>query len=91
MDFKKGNWNLNDALDFDLEKASELLDDKSSNRIVGNLRKHMGPDGFPKPPSQAPRFPPDHDPHQYKPSKQSNISSKIPGIIYLFIFQRENS
>lgn len=49
MDFKKGNWNLGDALDFDLEKASDLLDDKSSGKIVDNLRKHMGPDGFPKP------------------------------------------
>lgn len=73
MDFRKGNWNLNDALDFDLEKASDLLDDKSSNRIVDNLRKHMGPDGFPRPKdNQPPRFNVEsYDSNQYKPSKFS--------------------
>jgi len=53
MDFKKGNWNLGDALDFDLNKASDLLDDKSSGKMVENLRKHMGPEGFPRPRESA--------------------------------------
>lgn len=48
MDFKKGNWNIED---FNLEKASDLLDDRTSNKIVGNLKKHIGPQGFPKPTS----------------------------------------
>ena len=35
MDFKKGNWNI---ADFDLEKvSSDLIDDKMSKNIVGNL------------------------------------------------------
>ena len=54
MDFKRGNWKLGDALDFDLDKASDLLDDKSSSKIVDNLRKHMGLDGFPKQRDGAP-------------------------------------
>ena len=70
MDFKNGNWNLHDALDFDLGKASDLLDDKASNRIVENVRKHMGPDGFPRPSALAPAVGSlDYDSNQYKPSK----------------------
>ena len=47
MDFKKGNWNIED---FNLEKdGSDLLDDQISSKIVGNLKKHIGPSGFPKP------------------------------------------
>ena len=70
MDFKKGNWNLNEALDFDLEKAADLLDDKAADRIAGNLRKHMGPGGFPGPSAGAPGVPNfGYDANQYKPSK----------------------
>lgn len=69
MDFKKGNWKLNDALDFDIDKAADLLDDKSSNRIVDNLRRHMPADGFPKPTHQAPRISQEYEQYQYKPCK----------------------
>ena len=48
MDFKKGEWKIGDLLDFDLEKASEQLDDKTSNKIANNLKKQLGPGGFPK-------------------------------------------
>lgn len=47
MDFKKGNWNVGDA--FDLEKAAELMDEKMAKNIMGDLRKQLGPEGFPKP------------------------------------------
>ena len=47
MDFKNGNWKLGDALDFDLNKESDLLDDKMAGKIVSNLRKQIKPDGFP--------------------------------------------
>ena len=40
MDFKKGNWNIED---FNLDKGSDLLDDETANKIAGNLRKHIGP------------------------------------------------
>ena len=35
MDFKKGNWNFEDA--FDLNKASDLIDDKMSKNIISSL------------------------------------------------------
>ena len=53
MDFKKGEWKIGEFLDFDLDKASDLLDDKTSNRIAINLKKQLGPGGFPKPGSLA--------------------------------------
>ena len=51
MDFKKGNWNIGDALgdDFDLEKAADMMDPKMAKNIMGDLRKQLGPGGFPKP------------------------------------------
>ena len=72
MDFNKGNWNLNEALDFDLDKVGDLLDDKSSNRIVDNLRKHMGPEGFPKASGLAPGIAcvPDYAGYEYKPKRE---------------------
>ena len=88
MDFKNGNWNLNDALDFDLEKASDLLDDKASNRIAENLRKHMGPDGFPRPTAMAPGAGLDYDSNQYKPSKY-NFS--IAFVLMIVVEQKESS
>jgi len=47
MDFKKGSWNVADS--FDLEKASELMDEKMAKNIMSDLRKQLGPEGFPKP------------------------------------------
>jgi hypothetical protein len=35
MDFKKGNWSIEDA--FDLDKASDLIDDKMSKNIINSL------------------------------------------------------
>jgi hypothetical protein len=49
MDFKKGNWNVGDA--FDLEKAADMMDEKMAKNIMGDLRKQLGPEGFPKPTS----------------------------------------
>ena len=46
MDFRKGKWNVGDA--FDLNKASDLIDDKMSKNLVGDLKKQIGPEGFPK-------------------------------------------
>ena len=37
MDFKKGQWNIGDA--FDLDKASELMDEKMAKEIMGDLKK----------------------------------------------------
>lgn len=34
---------------FDLNKASDLLDDRMAKNIMGDLRKQLGPEGFPKP------------------------------------------
>jgi hypothetical protein len=48
MDFKKGDWKIGDLLDFDIEKASDQLDEKTSNKITNNLKKQLGPGGFPK-------------------------------------------
>ena len=47
MDFKKGKWNVGEA--FDLNAASDLLDDKMQKNILGDLKKQLGPEGFPKP------------------------------------------
>lgn len=47
MDFKKGNWNASGAFDLD-NFQSDLLDDKMAKNIVGDLRKHIPPGGFPK-------------------------------------------
>ena len=43
---KKGNWDVADA--FDLDKASDLLDDKTSERIMADIRKQLGPEGLSK-------------------------------------------
>jgi len=48
MDFKKGKWCVGDA--FDLDKASDLIDDKMAKNIMGDLKKQLGPEGFPRPP-----------------------------------------
>ena len=53
MDFKKGEWKFGEFLDFDLDKSNDLLDDKTSSKIVNNLKKQLGPGGFPKPGSLA--------------------------------------
>ena len=47
MDFRKGQWNVGDA--FDLNKASDLIDDKMAKNLVGDLKRQIGPEGFPKP------------------------------------------
>jgi hypothetical protein len=39
MDFKKGNWNVEDPLD--LDKASELLDDKVVKNVADDIRRQM--------------------------------------------------
>jgi hypothetical protein len=39
MDLKKGEWKISEFLNFDLDKESELLDDKTSNKIINNLKK----------------------------------------------------
>jgi hypothetical protein len=39
MNFKNGEWKIGEFLDFDLDQASDLLDDKTSNKIVNNLKK----------------------------------------------------
>ena len=41
MDFKNGKWNVEDA--FDLNKASDLLDDKISKNVISDLKKQLGP------------------------------------------------
>ena len=45
MDFKRGKWNVGDS--FDLDKASEMLDDNMCKNIMGDLKKQLGPGGFP--------------------------------------------
>ena len=47
MDFRKGQWSVGDA--FDLNKASDLIDDKMAKNLVGDLKRQIGPEGFPKP------------------------------------------
>ena len=39
MDFKKGDWKLGDFLNFEVDKSIDLLDDKTTNKIVNNLKK----------------------------------------------------
>lgn len=49
MDFKKGAWNVGEATDFNIEDFADLIDDKMAKNVVGDLKKHMGPEGFPRP------------------------------------------
>jgi len=51
MDFKAGKWNIAEA--FNLDKESDLLDEKISKNVLGDLKKQLGPDGFPKGQSAA--------------------------------------
>ena len=48
MDFRKGNWNAGQAFNLESDMHSDLLDDKMSKNIVGDLRKNLPPGGFPK-------------------------------------------
>lgn len=78
MDFKKGNWNFDDA--FDIEKASELLDNDPA--LVGNIMKdlghHIGKDALQ--PRQPPAVVKDAGrayvgKRDYKPTAGSNLLS----------------
>ena len=40
---KKGNFNFSD---FDLNKASDLIDDKMARNITENVIKHLGPNAL---------------------------------------------
>ena len=42
---KKGNFNF---ADFDLNKASELIDDKMARKMAEDIRKQLGPNGLAK-------------------------------------------
>jgi hypothetical protein len=44
---KRGKWNVGDAFNLDKVSNDFLLDDKSANKVLGDLKKHMGPNGFP--------------------------------------------
>jgi hypothetical protein len=43
---KKGSWNPDSAFNLD-NINSDLLDDKMAKNIVGDLKKHLPPGGFP--------------------------------------------
>jgi len=40
---KKGNFNF---ADFDLDKAYDMIDDKTAKRVAEDIRKHLGPNGL---------------------------------------------
>ena len=63
MDFKKGGWNPSSAFDIN-SFSSDLLDDKMAKNIVGDLKKHLPPGGFPK----------------HKPVITSNLSGVSPAL-----------
>ena len=41
---KRGKWSVGDA--FDLDKASDLIDDKMARNMANDLRKHLGADAL---------------------------------------------
>jgi hypothetical protein len=49
MEFNKPNPNPVGGSEFSLDKYADLvLDDKMAKNIIGDLRKHLPPGGFPK-------------------------------------------
>lgn len=41
---KRGKWSVGDA--FDLDRASELIDDKMARNMANDLRRHLGTDAL---------------------------------------------
>lgn len=41
---KKGSWNAGSA--FDVDKASELIDDRMARNVADDIRRQLGPNGL---------------------------------------------